>query len=1057
MISSKCSVYRMVLNKLISFQLDYAPQYTISKYISARTRLQLVHINHQSSPLVEGYFAVATECPTDSGVPHTLEHLLFMGSKNHPYKGLLDNAGNLCMSSTNAWTATDQTVYTLTSAGWEGFRKLFPVYLDHLLNPTLTDEACLTEVYHVDPIDLSDKGVVFSEMDAIESQSWFITALEKQRLLFPEGSGYRSETGGLTKNLRQLKSDEIRNFHKNVYSTANLCLVISGNVPEDDLLNIVQEWDDGLPSFELATRSRPFVDSKPSQIPSKLNKTIESKVEFPELDESQGELLFAWIGDPYELNQENLAVNLLLDYFTESALAPFSKELVEIEDPFANYVDYWADDFLRTIINVGIHGVPTEKLEVTKDKVLEILSNHEIDLKRMHQVIDNGKWSFIMRCEKSGGGTLSQAAITDFIYGNEDGSSLKTVLKDLNDFGTLMAWTKDDWNQLRNRLFVTNHPAIVVGYPSSDLYSRTNFEKENLVKERQKTYKEKDRADLRRALDRATALNDTPIPESILEQFLVNDPVKSVKFIETKGITAIDNFEWNDEDNDVSKNIIAHKPANFPLFLHLEHFPSQFVELHFLLNSRCIKDVALLPYYQIIRELFSLPMEDEDGNILPFEKVVSQLNTDAIEYNIETGLQGSVPDLIDFSILCKAENYKKAAVWIKHCLFDMKFDENRVKVLLENYLDSLVEKKREGESMLESLTCNNLYTERTVKKSTDTLFVEEILEEVLENIENGEYEKKVLPRLETIRSQLRTNFSKFHIVILGDGSKLGPDIYSPWNILIERLQDVPSKYEVKVPPVPRILSATSCLCKNPKERAYVITTPASESSYMNIFTSIPLNVDYKNPEYAAVSVACEYLQSVEGPFWRGIRGSGLAYGASMVLLAEANCWGFNVYRGADIVKCYQVAKEIVEQHASGELEIDEKSLKGAVSMIINRIATFEHSYAEAAIARYRDNFLLSRGPDFNKQHIERLAKVTVDDVRAILNKYLVNLFNCEKSAIFVSCHPSKLDTIQNFFESEGFTVEVEELQSDLEDDEENEIEEESEKENEKKNVEVETK
>lgn len=62
----------------------------------------------------------------------------------------MDNLGNRLYSSTNAWTAVDQTVYTLRTAGWEGFKTLLPIYLDHLINPTLTDEACLTEVYHID-------------------------------------------------------------------------------------------------------------------------------------------------------------------------------------------------------------------------------------------------------------------------------------------------------------------------------------------------------------------------------------------------------------------------------------------------------------------------------------------------------------------------------------------------------------------------------------------------------------------------------------------------------------------------------------------------------------------------------------------------------------------------------------------------------------------------------------------------------------------------------------------------------------------------------------------
>ena len=177
----------MTLKKLVDFPLDYAPQCHITKYLCPRTKLQLVHVNYKSSPLVQGYFAVATECINDSGAPHTLEHLIFMGSKNYPYKGILDTLGNQCMSYTNAWTATDQTLYTLVTAGWKGFQKLLPVYLEHVLEPTITDAACTTEVYHLDPDQLTGKGVVYSEMEAIETQSWFVTSLEKQRQMFPGG------------------------------------------------------------------------------------------------------------------------------------------------------------------------------------------------------------------------------------------------------------------------------------------------------------------------------------------------------------------------------------------------------------------------------------------------------------------------------------------------------------------------------------------------------------------------------------------------------------------------------------------------------------------------------------------------------------------------------------------------------------------------------------------------------------------------------------------------------------------------------------------------------
>src|SRR5690348_3437230 len=73
-----------------------------------------------------------------------------MGSRQYPYKGVLDKVATRSYSDTNAWTDTAETVYTLSTAGWEGFAQILPIYLDHLIVPTLTDAGCYTEVHHID-------------------------------------------------------------------------------------------------------------------------------------------------------------------------------------------------------------------------------------------------------------------------------------------------------------------------------------------------------------------------------------------------------------------------------------------------------------------------------------------------------------------------------------------------------------------------------------------------------------------------------------------------------------------------------------------------------------------------------------------------------------------------------------------------------------------------------------------------------------------------------------------------------------------------------------------
>ncbi|KAG8683213.1 hypothetical protein FRC09_016223, partial [Ceratobasidium sp. 395] len=143
-------------------KVDYA-DIELTKWRSKKTGLTVVHVDYDA-PIVKGYFVLATEIFNDSGCPHTLEHLVFMGSEQYPFKGVLDNLANRAFSQgTNAWTDTDHTAYTISTAGGQGFLQLLPVYVDHILYPRITDADFVTEVHHINP-KAEDAGVVYSEM-----------------------------------------------------------------------------------------------------------------------------------------------------------------------------------------------------------------------------------------------------------------------------------------------------------------------------------------------------------------------------------------------------------------------------------------------------------------------------------------------------------------------------------------------------------------------------------------------------------------------------------------------------------------------------------------------------------------------------------------------------------------------------------------------------------------------------------------------------------------------------------------------------------------------------
>lgn len=277
------------------FDSEYSPN-TFTEYESKRTGMRVVAVD-QKGPKVLGFFALATEIHDDSGAPHTLEHLCFMGSKSYPYKGVLDKLATRAYSNTNAWTATDHTAYTLETAGWAGFAQILPVYLEHVLVPTLTDAGCYTEVHHIDGTG-HDAGVVYSEMQGVQNDQSEIMELRSKRLMYPEGVGFRYETGGMMEQLRVLTADRIRSFHREMYQPKNLCLAIVGEIDHEELLLSLDDFEEtilnDIPKPD-APFKRPWVGSE-SKLTPPLQKSVIETVEFPEEDESSGEIMVSFFG-----------------------------------------------------------------------------------------------------------------------------------------------------------------------------------------------------------------------------------------------------------------------------------------------------------------------------------------------------------------------------------------------------------------------------------------------------------------------------------------------------------------------------------------------------------------------------------------------------------------------------------------------------------------------------------------------------------------------------------------------------------------------------------------
>jgi Zn-dependent M16 (insulinase) family peptidase len=109
------------------------------------------------------------------------------------------------------------------------------VYLDHILFPTITDAAFHTEVHHING-NGEDSGVVYCEMQGRQNSADDMIHFKLLQLIYPEESGYRSETGGRLENLRSLTCETVRQYHTEYYKPNNLAVIIAGTLESEEEL-----------------------------------------------------------------------------------------------------------------------------------------------------------------------------------------------------------------------------------------------------------------------------------------------------------------------------------------------------------------------------------------------------------------------------------------------------------------------------------------------------------------------------------------------------------------------------------------------------------------------------------------------------------------------------------------------------------------------------------------------------------------------------------------------------------------------------------------------------
>ncbi|KAK4191637.1 Metalloenzyme, LuxS/M16 peptidase-like protein [Podospora australis] len=977
--------------KIQSFQADYAPT-SITQYESERSGMQVI-VADRKGPKINGYFTLATEIFDDSGAPHTLEHLVFMGSKNYKYKGLLDKLAGRAYSNTNAWTAVDHTAYTLETAGWDGFAQILPVYLEHVILPNITDDACVTEVHHIDG-EGNDAGVVYSEMQALQYSSNELMDIRARRLLYPENIGFRYETGGMMEALRVLTPDRIREFHKAMYQPQNLAIVITGEADHDDLLRILDEFEESIkddipppnPNFK-----RPFVDSPQ---PPPLEKTTVETVEFPEEDESTGEVIVAFFGPSCIDQVLGTAMNIIMTYLCGSSVSVIENTMVEKEQ-LASSVSYWWDSRPNSVIWFQPTGVATDKLAFVEQRLITILkevASKPLDMAYIKEVLQREKRQVQLQAEGSEQ-FYATNIITDYLFGKRDGSTLKD-LESLEEYDILDKWTDEQWRDFLKKYISDAHHVSILGKPSHELAKKLKANEEARIAKRKEELGEEGLEALKAKLESAKQTNEKPIPPEVLDQWAVPG-TESIHFIESLTARSGKARSLGVQKNEAQK-IIDEAAKGLPLFVQFEDVPTNFVHLtvHIGMSKTPVKYKPLLGLFA--ENFFNSPVM-RDGKRLEFEEVVKHLERETISYHISSASRLGDYEGVAIQLQFEPAKYETIISWLRTLMFDIVFDPVRIKAATVKALADIPELKRDGRSMAQEADLAihfkpeaYLYAKRTLVKAVYLRRLKKLIEKEPET---------VVGWFEELRKSLFT-FENLRVLVTANVAQLENPV-AAWDALTS-VPDIDSSKEVS--PIIKLSEMLNEEGKAPGSFGSVVIPMTTLDSSYSVSTATGIQ-SYADPRLPAYLVALGYLEAVEGPLWNAVRGNGLAYGVHFSREIDGGYIQFKVYRSPDASKAIEASRAIVSKLASGEESFDRHLIEGAVSSIVSGVADEQSTMSTAAQQNYVISVVRGLEAGWNRKILERVRNVTQDQIRAVLKEVILPVFEPGRSNVVVTCAP----------------------------------------------------
>ncbi|MFA6440657.1 MAG: insulinase family protein, partial [Bacteriovoracaceae bacterium] len=348
-----------------------------------------------------------------SGFAHLFEHLMFNGTENFDtdYFQALERIG---ATDLNGTTNEDRTNYfqNVPTSALDIVLWMESDRMGHLLGAI--SQAKLDE----------QRGVVQNEKRQGENQPYAVAYDLSTTATWPAGHPYSWTVIGSMEDLNAASLDDVKEWFKNYYGTANAVVVLAGDIDIKTAKAKMLKYFGDIPSGPPVAKYEEHI--------AKMSGTIRQRAE----DRVPQARIFKTWNTPKYASIENHHLNLFADILASGKTSRLYKRLVYDEQIATNVSSYVDDREIASQFNIDVTAKPGADLSAVEkviDEELFRLIEHGPSEKELQRVKTQRIAGFVRGIERIGGfGGKSDILAQGVVYaGSPD--YYKTYLKNINE------------------------------------------------------------------------------------------------------------------------------------------------------------------------------------------------------------------------------------------------------------------------------------------------------------------------------------------------------------------------------------------------------------------------------------------------------------------------------------------------------------------------------------------------------------------------------------------------------------------------------------------------